>query len=218
MTRLTTLLWDLCKSGKEHTADYLIHYGADVNAYESGRTPLHAAIHYGRPRLVRILVERGARLDLPDEDGHTPLHLAELEDRRDMVAFLLTHGADELAEDREGRTPWQLNRWNRTKQKRRTSAEMVYFLEPATEPDDQSLLRTICEARGDEEVQPEGLSDEEANHNYTWKEPEPSGVALNDGEGPGDLTAPSETRQDDCVAAEVLGHDRSLPLRGEGVV
>jgi ankyrin repeat protein len=50
--------------------------GADVNAFNSnGLTALHIAVERS-DRLVRLLAERGAELDLKDRDGRTPLDIA----------------------------------------------------------------------------------------------------------------------------------------------
>jgi ankyrin repeat protein len=50
--------------------------GADVNAANDlGETPLHAAVAQG-DALVRLLVQRGAKLDARDKQGRTPLDVA----------------------------------------------------------------------------------------------------------------------------------------------
>jgi hypothetical protein len=60
--------------------------GGDINAqvegYESffrdldGQTPLHGAAGWGWTKVVRFLVQRGARIDIQDAEGHTPVDLA----------------------------------------------------------------------------------------------------------------------------------------------
>ena len=51
--------------------------GANVNAVNetTGETPLHAAVGQG-PAMVKLLVERGAKLDVKDKQGRTPLDVA----------------------------------------------------------------------------------------------------------------------------------------------
>ena len=45
----------------------LLDLGLDVNAQaDTGRTALHGAAHKGRPAVVQVLVDHGARLDVRD--------------------------------------------------------------------------------------------------------------------------------------------------------
>lgn len=57
--------------------DLLLAQGLDVNAVDSrGRTALHGAALQGFDEIVAALVERGAALDVEDEEGFTPLETA----------------------------------------------------------------------------------------------------------------------------------------------
>jgi ankyrin repeat protein len=57
-------------------ATLLLDGGADIHAAtDAGQTALHAAVGHG-DRLVRFLVERGAKLDAKDSAGRTPLDVA----------------------------------------------------------------------------------------------------------------------------------------------
>jgi hypothetical protein len=61
--------------------------GMDVNAVNSmGLTAVHGAANRGSDDIIRFLVEKGARLDVKDNEGRTPLTWAEGE-------FLATHPA-----------------------------------------------------------------------------------------------------------------------------
>jgi ankyrin repeat protein len=61
--------------------------GMDVNAVNSmGLTALHGAANRGSDDIIRFLVEKGARLDVRDNEGRTPLTWAE-------GVFLATHPA-----------------------------------------------------------------------------------------------------------------------------
>jgi ankyrin repeat protein len=61
--------------------------GLDVNAINSmGLTALHGAANRGSDDIIRFLVERGARLDVADNEGRTPMTWAE-------GVFLATHPA-----------------------------------------------------------------------------------------------------------------------------
>jgi ankyrin repeat protein len=57
---------------------FLVELGADVNATNiSGQAALHGAAYMGGDTIVRFLVQRGAKLDVPDAHGQTPYRLAE---------------------------------------------------------------------------------------------------------------------------------------------
>ena len=59
-------------------------------------TPLHQAALAGHLDVVRVLVERGARLDIRDIFHHgTPLGWALHTSRADVAAYLRAHGAKE---------------------------------------------------------------------------------------------------------------------------
>jgi ankyrin repeat protein len=53
----------------------LLDHGADLNAAANGSTLLHQSVDRGEA-WVRLLVERGARLDVKDASGRTPLDIA----------------------------------------------------------------------------------------------------------------------------------------------
>jgi ankyrin repeat protein len=53
--------------------------GVDVNAVDTlGNSALHYAAFMRRDSIVQLLVDRGARLDVPNVYGETPLYLSEL--------------------------------------------------------------------------------------------------------------------------------------------
>src|SRR5262249_60641956 len=60
----------------------------------SHSTPLHQAVISGRDAIVRLLVERGARLDIRDTIYNgTPLGWAEYCDQPAIATYLRTQGA-----------------------------------------------------------------------------------------------------------------------------
>jgi ankyrin repeat protein len=94
-------------------AECLIELGADVNAALPVRgTALHRQARAGHPRVVALLIEKGANPNAPiPESGCTPLHMLfrtrtfERHQHRETLKVLLEAGADLGAVDAEGRTP-----------------------------------------------------------------------------------------------------------------
>ncbi len=90
-------------------------YNNETNVY--GSTPLHAAIKphgavvgFGMrtptaSHSVVLLVDRGAHIDMSDNEGRTPLHLAAQMADEASVQILLDRGANIKAEDSEGLLP-----------------------------------------------------------------------------------------------------------------
>jgi ankyrin repeat protein len=82
----------------------LLDAGEDPNRYNpkgnhGHSTPLHQAVWSGHDAVVRLLVERGARLDIRDTiyDG-TPLGWAEYGGRTDIVEYLRAQGGKTAGE------------------------------------------------------------------------------------------------------------------------
>ena len=53
-----------------------MEHGADVNRGVKSSS-LHYAACFGRPNIVKLLLQYGADPELRDEDGHTPLEKAQ---------------------------------------------------------------------------------------------------------------------------------------------
>jgi 26S proteasome non-ATPase regulatory subunit 10 len=63
--------------------------GADINvATNEGRTLVHQAAKSGRTETLKLLVERGARVDVTNAAGATPLDLAIKEGRSNAAEYL----------------------------------------------------------------------------------------------------------------------------------
>ena len=54
----------------------MLEHGADVNRGVKSSS-LHYAACFGRPNIVKLLLQYGADPELRDEDGHTPLEKAQ---------------------------------------------------------------------------------------------------------------------------------------------
>jgi len=86
--------------GHVPVTEFLIDAGEDPNRYNPDgnhghSTPLHQAVWARHLDVVRLLVERGVRLDIPDRiyEG-TPLGWAEFGGRTEIAEYLRAHGAE----------------------------------------------------------------------------------------------------------------------------
>ncbi|MEO8122847.1 MAG: ankyrin repeat domain-containing protein [Burkholderiales bacterium] len=70
----------------------LLAHGASIN--KSGWTPLHYAATGPEPKVVKLLLERGAVVDAESPDKTTPLMMAARYGKEESVTLLLVHGAD----------------------------------------------------------------------------------------------------------------------------
>lgn len=101
--------------GERGTASTLLKYGAEKNALDdAGETPLMKAAQLGHQRVVELLIEAGAdinvfgkALDSPygRTYGSAALHYAAGRGHHGIVKALLKHGADVNAQDNRGDTP-----------------------------------------------------------------------------------------------------------------
>ena len=113
----TPLFWAAAR-GQVPLVELLVQYRADVNARalpysqagnvatgpeiwerrskqtkEAGETPLHVAAAAGHTAVVRLLLEKGAKIDAIDSDRITPLQRAVESGHIDTVEFLLEKNA-----------------------------------------------------------------------------------------------------------------------------
>jgi len=86
--------------GHADVVRFLLDHGENPNRYNpeglhAHATPLHHAVWFGHDAVVRLLVDRGARLDLRDTlyDG-TPLDWATYGKREDLAAYLRAKGVE----------------------------------------------------------------------------------------------------------------------------
>jgi ankyrin repeat protein len=79
--------------GKKDAADALIKAGADVNIQQkgSGFTPLHTAAYYQNIPILSLLLEKGAKTDIVNNEGKTALDVAKNMKRGAIVQILQKH-------------------------------------------------------------------------------------------------------------------------------
>ena len=76
------------------------------SADATGMTALHYAASFGHIQIVKILVEKGARINKKNDWGETCLHYAAKYGSLCTVEFLVTKGGDIFAEDQSRWTPF----------------------------------------------------------------------------------------------------------------
>jgi len=96
-----------CLEGNLETVKILVEE-AGVSVDErtgDGRSGLHLASYYGRDAVLEYCLEKGALVNLKDNDQCTPLHYATRCRQLACVRVLIRYGADALVLDNEGNSP-----------------------------------------------------------------------------------------------------------------
>ena len=109
-------LHELVRRGDYDSLLARLNGGADVEEVHGDYTPLGLASQQGRADMVKLLIERGANLNVQlntrgvpwSGGGWTPLHHAVARDHRRVASLLLEAGADVSARNDSGRTPLDL--------------------------------------------------------------------------------------------------------------
>ncbi len=81
----------------------LLERGAKVN--RDGWTPLHYAASGPEPKVVALLLDRGASIDAPSPNGTTPLMMAARYGSIDAADLLAARGANLTRKNEKGLTP-----------------------------------------------------------------------------------------------------------------
>nr|CRH05469.1 Exported protein of unknown function[Include ankyrin repeats] [Candidatus Magnetococcus massalia] len=94
----------------DHAEDLLLSAKVDIQRKNrvDGESILASAVRYGRNKLVKKLLARGAHPDSQNHHGRTALHHAVLTLNREALDQLLQRGADTDLQDLEGNTPLHL--------------------------------------------------------------------------------------------------------------
>ena len=89
-----TLLDDAVDKGHVEAAEYLLISGANVSAPTTdGRTALHIAAQHGDVKMMAMLLDHRAAIDMVDGNGWTPLDRAITWGHQEAANFLKEHGA-----------------------------------------------------------------------------------------------------------------------------
>ncbi|MGQ7944269.1 ankyrin repeat domain-containing protein [Flavobacterium sp. WC2509] len=74
--------------GDLQTVKKFIEYGANVNEYSNGMSPLMIAARYNKVEIITFLLSKGARKDEKDENGFTALKYAEISNAAEAILVL----------------------------------------------------------------------------------------------------------------------------------
>jgi ankyrin repeat protein len=104
----------------------LIQVNPDINqlgpSWYGNGSALHVAVRTGQQDMAKLLIDRGAIVDVRDHNDYTPLHNAAWNGNLEMVKLLLGAGADINARTYTGRTVLGCAR-------RKNQLEVIQFLE-----------------------------------------------------------------------------------------
>ncbi|KAL3114823.1 hypothetical protein niasHT_014637 [Heterodera trifolii] len=111
-TRSRSALWSAFFRQHIEIVDLLLEKGADPNEPMVGQennintsiTPLFLAVRHANLPLCRVLVDRGANVDLGSDFATTPLMIACKRSQMEIVSFLIENGADTNLQNGDGET------------------------------------------------------------------------------------------------------------------
>lgn len=104
---LNQALVNSAKSGNTNVVQKLLDQGANPNSFDSSRfSALHWAVEKSKSDMVKLLLAKGATVDVRDQYGCTPLHRAAGNQWLfEMMPFLIDAGADINARNKKQQTP-----------------------------------------------------------------------------------------------------------------
>ena len=78
---------------RDCVCELLINAGAslEMRSRKFKRTPFHTAVDTGHVQIAKMLLERGARLNVKDHKGFHPIHTAGLRNQIEIVKIILKH-------------------------------------------------------------------------------------------------------------------------------
>ncbi|KAL3116325.1 hypothetical protein niasHT_002408 [Heterodera trifolii] len=111
-TRSRSALWSAFLRQHTEIVDLLLEKGADpnepvadqVNNINTNMTPLFLAVRHANLPLCRVLVARGANVDLGTDFATTPLMIACRRSQTEIVTFLVENGANINLQNGDGAT------------------------------------------------------------------------------------------------------------------
>lgn len=103
-----THLWYAAKNGFDSIVELLLNYNAPINQFCQDLTPLQAACMEGHSRIVKLLLDHDAEVDIQDRFGNTALHYAAQAESYSSLRRLINAHANTNICNAEGIYPWEL--------------------------------------------------------------------------------------------------------------
>lgn len=102
-----TELIEAVKDGDEPEVERLIEIDVDVNARDdnTGMSALHVAAQQGAQKILNMLIDAKAHLDIKDDQSSAALHMAAAYGHNNAVVSLCRAGAPIMLGDAVGNTP-----------------------------------------------------------------------------------------------------------------
>ena len=91
LTSKVTDVSPLCQSISKNdieTVKKLLAMGANVNKFSGGKSPLMYAARYNRVAMIKLLVDKGAKINVRDSRGNNALKHAKNSGAKDAVILL----------------------------------------------------------------------------------------------------------------------------------
>jgi hypothetical protein len=124
----------------------LLQRGADINQLGPRRhgygSALHIAVREGHLDIAKLLIDRGAEIDVLDRKDFTPLHNATWNGNLEMTKLLLDAGANIEASTYDGDTPLTLAQNN-------DQAQVAAFIQAKLQPSATSEVKVESVATND---------------------------------------------------------------------
>ncbi len=100
-------LWGAARTGDLAGIKRYLSEGADIDKLspDTNISALSWATMMGEAEAIKLLIERGANINVRQEDGGTPLHIAVALGRAEIAELLIKEGADVAAKNRGGQVP-----------------------------------------------------------------------------------------------------------------
>jgi len=103
----TSVLILACYKGNDAVANFLIENNADINYVSKNGTALMACVVKGKFELVDKLLNKGANIDLLDQNGMTALMLAVQFNNPEMVKKMLNANANKELKCKQNKTAFE---------------------------------------------------------------------------------------------------------------
>jgi ankyrin repeat protein len=101
-------LFDAIRNDNVKSAKYFLKKEIDINEIRNGLTALTLAVSLNLPEMVKLLLDKGADVNLPNENRDTPLILAVSAGNLEIARILLNNDADINLVNRYGDTTLEI--------------------------------------------------------------------------------------------------------------